>query len=527
MSGKVTAESPARTVFFGVFREGAPRNMNYIKKFEEQAGNKPAMVMWYQDWAQEFPKEDAAQVVAYGAVPQIVWEPWYWSDHSKVTLKDINAGKWDGYIQSWAKAIKAFGSTVFLRVGHEFNIEGYPWGIINNEKNPEIYSQAFRHIVDLFRREGANNVEWVWCFMNYSFPKDAWNDWTLAYPGNDYVDWIGIDGYNWGTSQSWSEWQVFKYLFRDQMRQANKLWPDKPIMIAEFASTEQGGDKAAWIKEIPAYLKTSMRAIDMIIWFDEKKETDWRINSTPKTLAAFKQMLKDPIFAASGKALEKFSLATKKVETKTAVALKTSQEIKIDGNLADWNLSAPIRMKDIAFFKEGSDWQGPNDLSGDAYLMWDATNLYLAAKIADVSPLINKKQRQDIWNGDGIEIVISTDPSADKKRTTFLSSDYQIGFSTGDGQDNPPTIWNWQRRRTPAGSEIVVKKTSQPDGYSLEAKIPWAFFRGYAPTAGVKVGFDIAFDDADKSGERERQFIWNGDYLFYLDPSVWGVLEFK
>jgi len=62
----------------------------------------------------------------------------------------------------------------------------------------------------------------------------------------------------------------------------------------------------------------------------------------------------------------------------------------------------------------------------------------------------------------------------------------------------------------------------------LEANIPWKFFRiKFVPKPGVKLGFDIAFDDADKTGERERQMIWNGDYYFYKDPSVWGILELQ
>lgn len=522
---EASAQLQARKVFFGLFREGAPHNMNYITKFEEQAGKKPAMIMWYQDWAQDFPREDAQNVINYGAVPQIVWEPWYWSDHNKINLKDIVDGKWDSYIDSWAKAIKDFGQPIFLRVGHEFNMESYPWGVINNDKNPELFVRAFRHIVDIFRREGANNVKWVWCFMNYSYPSEAWNDWAVAYPGNDYVDWVGIDGYNWGTTQSWSDWQALKYLFRDQVRRAKQLWPSKPIMVAEFASAEQGGDKAAWIKEVPAYLKTSMRDIDLIVWFDVKKETDWRINSSEKALAAFKAIMKDPIFAGTGKDLNNFVVTTKKLERKIAIARRANTPLKIDGSLSDWDLSSPITMKDISFFKEGLDWKGLQDLSGSAYMMWDNAYLYLAAKVTDANPLVNYKQKQDIWNGDGIEVVMSTDPSADPDRTTFSSSDYQIGFGTGNGKDNPPTIWNWQRHRTPNGSEIVAKKTK--DGYILEAKIPWEFFRGFVPAKGTRIGFDIAFDDADYSKEREKQFIWNGDYYFYKDPSVWGMLEFN
>jgi len=518
----------AQQVYLGVFREGAPKNMGYIKQFEQQAGKKPAMIMWYQDWAQSFPKDDVMTVIDYGAVPHIVWEPWYWTVKDNIKLKDIVSGKWDGYIRSWAKGVKEVGKPIFLRIMHEMNMEGYPWGLVNNDKNPELYIKAFRHIVDIFRGENASNAIFVWAPMNYSFPNESWNDWVKAYPGNEYVDWIGFDGYNWGDTQGWSDWQVLKYLFRDQARKAHKLWPAKPIMIAEFASTERGGDKAAWIREIPGYLKTSMRDIDAIIWFDTKKETDWRINSSEKSLAAFKEIMRDPIFSSSGEALAQMMIAKEPWPRKTAFVVKAVGPVKINANLSDWDKSSPIVMKDVSFFKEGLTWKGPADLSGNVYFMYDKDNLYMAAEITDSLPLVNKRERQDIWNGDAIEMVMSADPGADPKRESFDSADYQIGFGTGDGKNVKPSIYNWQRRRSPTGSEIVVKKTAKPLGYIIEAKIPWSFFiNGFAPSSGTKVGFDIALDDADATGERERQFIWNGDYYFYKDPSVWGILEFK
>ncbi len=518
----------AQGVFIGVFREGAPANINHIKKFEEEVGKKPAMIMWYQDWEQNFPWDAALSAVEYGAVPHIVWEPWYWRDHSRINLDDIINGKWDRYIRTWAREIKNFRHPVFIRLAHEFNIEGYPWGIINNDRDPEKYIKAYRHVVDIFKREKVSNVKWIWCFMNYSHPDEAWNDWAAAYPGDEYVDWIGIDGYNWGTTQDWSDWQSFKVLFRDQARRCRKLWPDKPIMIAEFASAEKGGDKAAWIRGIPGYLKTSMRDIEMIIWFDIRKEADWRIKSSRNSLAAFEEIMRDPIFLSSGEALAEYAITARKAEKKRAFAHRTSGRVVIDGDLSDWNKSNPISMKDASYFKEGLDWGGVEDLSGDAYLMWDENNFYLAADITDRIPQVNKKTGRDIWNGDAIEAVIGLDPKADPERDSFDRRDFQIGFGTGDGRDNPAVIWVWQRRREPAGSEISVRKRATPAGYVLEARIPWEFFRaGFTPSKGTKVGFDIAFDDADKTGERERQFIWNGDYLFYQDPSVWGLLEFK
>ena len=237
--------------------------------------------------------------------------------------------------------------------------------------------------------------------------------------------------------------------------------------------------------------------------------------------------MKDPIFLTSGKALANFKKSYVRAKKKKATALFAASAISIDGKLSDWDKGAPIDMRDSKFLKEGLGWKGLKDLSGKAYIMWDKENFYLAAEVSDSMPFINKKKRQHIWNGDAIEVVLGLNSKASAYRTSFKRGDYQIGFGTGDGRDNAPTIWNWQRRRVPTGSEIKVVKNGS-DGYVLEAKIPWAFFRpAFAPAKGKKLAFDIAFDDADKKGVREKQFIWNGDYLFYKDPSVWGILELK
>ena len=516
-----------KEVFLGVFREGAPANMGHINNFVRDTGFKPSVIMWYQDWNQNFPRQAAMNVINYGAVPHIVWEPWYWSNHSKIQLQDIIDGKWDNYIKTWAQEIRSFGHPIFLRVAHEFNIEGYPWGLVNSGKDPKVYIDAYRHVVDIFKQEKADNAIWVWCFMNYSYPKEAWNDWVAAYPGDKYVDWIGIDGYNWGSTKSWSNWEEFKHLFRDQARLSKKLWPTKPIMVAEFSSAEKGGDKAEWIKQIPDFLKTSMRDIDMIIWFDIRKEADWRVKSSKKSAAAFKEIVQDPIFSSSGTRAANFIAASSSLVRKKAVAAKAPGAINIDGNLSDWNKSYPITMKDESYFKEGFGWSGLEDLSGVAYVMWDAENIYFAVEVDDKIPLINDNKRANIWDGDCIEIVLGF-KSKNKDRTHFTSGDYQIGLGTGNNKGNEPTIWNWQRRRVPAGSDIAVVEVSNPQGYVIEAKITWKFFRlKAAPAPGNQFGFDIAFDDADYTGEREKQFIWNGDYYFYKDPSVWGILEIK
>jgi beta-mannanase len=521
--GTKAETAPNGGCYIGVFREGAPDNMTLIKKFAAETGKKPSMIMWYQDWSCTFPRVACENARVYGAVPHIVWEPWFWGDMEKIKLDNIIDGQWDNYIRTWAKAIKVFSHPVFLRIGHEFNIDGYPWGVINNDRDPKKYVKAFRHIVDIFKKEGTTNVKWVWCFMNYSFPDEPWNNYEAAYPGDDYVDWVGIDGYNWGTTQTWSDWQSFKILFRDQMRRMKKLHPTKPIMVAEFGCAEKGGDKATWIKEIPFLLKTSMKEINAIVWFDLKKETDWRINSTAKSLAAFKSIMTNPLFLSSGLELASLTVGEKKIEKKVVKALKAKSKIVLDGSLSDFADATPIVLDQKDNLREGIDWAGPKDLSGNIYLKWDDDNFYVAAKVTDNKGPFNIKRRGEIWNGDAIELVICANPNSDPNREDVGSDDYQIGFGTGDGKQNEPSIWVWQKRAQPKGGKIVVKKTTT--GYVLEAMVPWKSFTNFRPRSGEKVGFDIALDDADKD-ERKAQLIWNGDYAFYRDPSVWGRLLF-
>ena len=102
------------------------------------------------------------------------------------------------------------------------------------------------------------------------------------------MDWICADGYNWGTSQSWSSWRSFDGVFETIYDRLTTLGPGKPFMIGEFASTELGGDKAAWIRDAAVRIPTDYPKIKAFIWFNMNKETDWRVESSPASLEAFK-----------------------------------------------------------------------------------------------------------------------------------------------------------------------------------------------------------------------------------------------
>ncbi len=113
----------------------------------------------------------ATNVYNYGAVPHIVWEPWIWGDEEKIKLDNIINGEWDEYMKNGRRMPTLSGKPIFIRWGHEFNMEKYPWGIVNNGKDPQKYVKAFRHVHDIFTKAGATNIKWIWCFNNYPIPE--------------------------------------------------------------------------------------------------------------------------------------------------------------------------------------------------------------------------------------------------------------------------------------------------------------------------------------------------------------------
>jgi beta-mannanase len=253
---------------------------------EELIGRRIPSVVIFRDFSSGFPVGDCREARLRAKTLQITWEPWEYSDPKAITLEDIIAGKHDKYIDGWAQASKSFGNELWIRWGHEFNGNWYPWSIAANGRNGRLYAAAFRHVHSRFTRVGALNVKWIWCFNAESVPDASWNDPAQAYPGDDYVDMISIDGYNFGNSLSHSRWQSFSDVFDEPYRKAVTTWKHKPLMVGETSCATTGGDKAAWISEMDATLKKRFPKFASVVWFEAQKEADWRMASSPSTRVA-------------------------------------------------------------------------------------------------------------------------------------------------------------------------------------------------------------------------------------------------
>ncbi len=281
---------------YGEAFDDPPWDMAALAMFEANAGKAASIVHYGQSWRrdgvpQPFYPGDHQRVRDHGALPLLDWNPWDSSAGGSPSQPDfalarIIAGEHDAYITSWATAARDWGHPFFLRFAHEMNGSWYPWSEARNGNAAGEYVAAWRHVHDIFRAVGATNVTWVWS-PNVTYPGSI----ALAglYPGDAYVDWVAMDGYNWGTNPAKPDsWKSFGQVFGPTYDELGTLAPGKPVMLAEFGSSEHGGSKAEWIADALAQIPTAFPRIRAAVWFNwDADGMDWRIESSSAARSAF------------------------------------------------------------------------------------------------------------------------------------------------------------------------------------------------------------------------------------------------
>jgi len=286
----IAAGSPSTGALWGMTTD----YVDGIAGREAQLGRTLGVHNMFFSWTDRFPGSGQTDDVAAGRMPMVTWEPW------NTTLADIANGTYDTTIVSRAQAMRDFGHPIFLRFAHEMNGTWYPWsGSANggSASGTAAYVAAWRHVHDLFAAQGATNVIWVWCANQNDSPSAAWNHWTNYYPGDNYVDWVSVDAYNWGTING--GWRSFGSMigasaYRDYAA-------TKPVMIAETGSNETGGSKAGWIYDLGTVLQRDYPAVEAVLWFDRSGTSyNWPIDSSGASMRAYRNVGKDTYFGGPG-----------------------------------------------------------------------------------------------------------------------------------------------------------------------------------------------------------------------------------
>jgi mannan endo-1,4-beta-mannosidase len=292
MVAGTTIESTSQ-LLFGFAIEGKP-NRTDLKSLEKATGVQARLTEFYLQWPSKpedgvFPSAAIAAIEAAGALPVLTWEPMF-IDSAKtehtIPADSITFGDYDTYLQHFARESRRFAKPFLIRFAHEMNLARYHWGSQPQEFGPESparYQAIFRHVVSVFRAQKADNVRWVFCPNVDAVPEAPWNQIASYYPGNDVVDVIGLDGYNWGTTQTraangWeSKWRSFQEIFAAPLQELKRVSSGKPAAVFETSSASQGGSKESWVLEAPDSAKSL--GLAAMVWFEVNKEIDWRLET--------------------------------------------------------------------------------------------------------------------------------------------------------------------------------------------------------------------------------------------------------
>jgi mannan endo-1,4-beta-mannosidase len=308
--------------YYGIFTPGAPADMSGIDTITNETGKQPNLNLYFQAWDAgsasgqvNFSTKSAQNDCAAGLLPMLTWESWdtkvqgdnrgtegvAWSQPA-FAPSNIIAGQYDAYIEATAKRIAKLGCPIALRFDQEVNGYWYPWGETTTgmpgtpDSRAQLYIKMWRHVWRIFNNVGATNVIWVWSPNFQSATHHGLPDLSASYPGDKYVDWVGIDGYYYNDPN-----QTFDGLFGSTMSQLRQTAPNKPWLIAE-TGVGTGPNKPAQITDLLHGVRTHKR-FNGLVYFDQFKpydRSDWRFDAPGDTasLNAFTTGINNSKYAA-------------------------------------------------------------------------------------------------------------------------------------------------------------------------------------------------------------------------------------
>jgi mannan endo-1,4-beta-mannosidase len=263
--------------YLGVYEPGAPRSYTGIEQFAHAVGRQPNIVSYYSEWGEKFKSSFAGAAASHGATTLVEIDP------TNISMANIAAGTYDSYLVSFAGEVAAFRHTVIISFGHEMNGFWETWGY--HHTLPSAFIAAWRHIVNLFRHRGADNVTWLWQ-VNSASPQTApVRDW---WPGPQYVTWVGVSGYYYLPANTFDN--IFNPVVADI-----REFTQAPLLIAETAVGPEAGQTRG-IEDLFSGLR--LNNFLGLVWFDQHsygglyKGENWRLEDSPLALKTFRNTLK-------------------------------------------------------------------------------------------------------------------------------------------------------------------------------------------------------------------------------------------
>jgi hypothetical protein len=263
---------PRPVSYLGVYAAGAPPAYKPVVEFAKVAGRQPDLVGYFSRWEEPFNTRFAKTIHDHGAATLVQIDP------TDASLSAIAAGTWDAYLSSFAVKVRDFGQPVVIGFGHEMNAPWYSWGY--GHVRAATFVAAWRHLVNLFRQEGADNVIWLWAIQADGPRIGSAASW---WPGSDYVTWVGIDGFYDRPSDT------FPTLFGPTIAQV-RSFTSRPILLSETAVSLQAG-QAVKIRDL--FRGVAAYGLLGLVWFNiQGVQQDWRIQDNRAAKDAIRQYMR-------------------------------------------------------------------------------------------------------------------------------------------------------------------------------------------------------------------------------------------
>lgn len=299
---------------WGIFVDGAytkDEELNHLLDIEKQTETNFDFSLHYVNLDGSFPTKELKKMYENGKITELTLQisNHYNSDlFGKNPNFDVYDGLMDEKIREFAKGAKEFKKPFLFRLNNEMNSDWVNYSGVAALSDPEIFKSNWIRIYKIFKEEGVNNAIWIFNPNNEDCPPSHWNSYLAYYPGDEYVDMIGMTGYNTGTYyyEVFNEtWRTFDEINLAQYEKLMERFSDFPFIITEFASSSVGGDKEAWILDMFKSIKNYPN-IKMALWwssrdYDFRDETYTKVarpyflDETKETLDAFKQGMKEYI----------------------------------------------------------------------------------------------------------------------------------------------------------------------------------------------------------------------------------------
>ncbi len=298
-------------------------------------------IAWEKDLESNFPGLLLDSIYSQRSIPMITWEPWLNSFEDEINQERpvfelIDEGNFDDYITRFAEKLKSLKRPVFLRFAHEFDNPFYPWYIGGDDASVK-FKKAWIHTYEIFKKIEAHNVIWVW---------NPWKSDNISefYPGQEYLDWIGVNILNYGRLNENRGWLNFDSLYYHFHKELKNL-PSAPVMISEFGSLREEDGQSEWIENAFISIENKYDEIKSVIYFNSKVDKNWpyglQQNGYLDWSIAQNQLIKN-------------SFSSKEVPDYVFTALPEIYPLMImDNKLAAYEIN---EVKGV-YFQKGHDWR--------------------------------------------------------------------------------------------------------------------------------------------------------------------------